>query len=207
MPKVIEFADLLVPPTIRWPTHGDRLFVRPDSPGPDADAEIHADPFSRFVFMMDGYKLAADNLVTAAMEDRIARHDLIYPILFCYRQFLELSLKWQIATYGTSCGVAKPGNGHDLKTLLKCFRNVCHQYGASDNRALAVVSKCVLEFDRMDPNSFTFRYPADKRGDPYPVVTDRIDLTRLKDVMDGIYAYFRGCDGYFDAMQGAQPGY
>jgi len=199
--KSLSFADLANPAPMRWPTRGDRLFA------PDIfdDAEIHSDTVSRFVFLMDGYKDAGDVLVEEALSDDVARNGLVYPILFCYRQFIELSLKWQIEHYGEFCNVEKPGNTHKLHELLRSFRKICHSLGGSDTSALVAVSKCVLEFHRMDKHSFTFRYAMDKSGVAYPVTTDRIGLARLRDVMNGIFGFFRGCDGYFEAVTGAMP--
>lgn len=47
--------------------------------------------------MIDGYKMAADCLVDDADDSERKRNRLIYPIVFCYRHFLELSLKHVIA--------------------------------------------------------------------------------------------------------------
>jgi hypothetical protein len=201
--KTITFADMLTVPKRRWPAQGDRLFEPAVSGAPEA--EIHRDSFTRSVFMIDGYKRAADILVDEAETDHIARGELVYPIIFSYRQFLELSLKWQISTYGSICGIPKPKNGHKLKELFEDFSKICKIYGATDDAALDAVGECILEFDRMDSHSFTFRYSANDKGLPYPVTTDRIDLARLKDVMDGIHGFFRGCDGYFNAAGQAEP--
>jgi hypothetical protein len=118
----------LDPANYRWPTAGDRLLVAATEE--DGGAAIERHGYSRLVFMTDGYKVAADILVEEAIADRISRYDLIYPILFCYRQFIELSLKGLIESYGARVGVRAPGNIHDLKKLLKSFRRVLRQYDA-----------------------------------------------------------------------------
>ena len=41
----------------------------------------------------DGYKTAADTLVNQVAADRYTSDTLVYPIVFCYRQYLELLLK------------------------------------------------------------------------------------------------------------------
>lgn len=89
--RKITFDDLINPEPLRWPSRGDRLFL--SAALTENNAEIHGSAESRAVFMMNGYRLAADRLVDEALADRIDRHDLVYPIVFCYRQFLELSLK------------------------------------------------------------------------------------------------------------------
>jgi hypothetical protein len=196
----ITFSDLLTAPTLRWPKSGDRLFA----PAPDGlpEAKTHSDGFTRFVFMIDGYKRAADILVDEANSDKLAVGELVYPIVFCYRQFIELSLKWQIVTYGSICGIPKPKRNHDLKLLFETFEKICKNYDAADDVALAAVGECILEFQDMDPQSFTFRYSTDNNGRTYLMSPDRIDLERLKDVMGGIQNFFRGCDGFFNDAQG-----
>jgi hypothetical protein len=197
------FADLFNQ-KFRWPARGDRLFVAASDPA--TEAEIHDWTSSRSGFMTDGYKTAADKLVEEALGDRIVRHELIYPIIFCYRQFIELSLKRQILSYGRAVGVGLPRRkDHDLKALLKTFRIMCKEYDSGEDEAIIVVSKCILEFARMDPDSFTFRYATDRLGNLYPVSTDRIDLEKLKDVMDGIGAFFSGSDAYLFHLTDAGP--
>jgi hypothetical protein len=188
----------------RWPTRGDRLFVA--SNDRTENAEIRTDAVSRTLHMTDGYKNAADLLVEEALRNRIARHDLVYPIIFCYRQFIELSLKAQIADYGSLVGISAPEDDpamrrdlHNLKLLLRKFRKMCLLFGEHGVETMTVVSKCILEFHRMDPRAFTFRYAVDKKGEMYPIAEDRIDLRRLKDVMEGLGGFFIGCDSALSA--------
>lgn len=187
----------------RWPTRGDRLFA------PAAhwtqNAEIHAEAAARNYFMTSGYKEAADHMINVTLKDRVEGRYLIYPIVFCYRQFIELSLKNQLADYGGMAGIEPPKRGHDLKALLRAFRKMCRELHGRNDETLIVVSKCILEFARMDPTSFTFRYATNSDGTPYKVSTDQIDLARLKDVMDAIASFFVGSDGYFSEMASAQP--
>jgi hypothetical protein len=91
----MDFEAILHRP-LRWPKAGDQLF-KPSGEW-DGNAHIANHPTTRLVLMLGGYKRAADLLVQHATADRADRDTLVFPIIFNYRQFLELSLKYLIAT-------------------------------------------------------------------------------------------------------------
>ena len=98
----MDFEALLNQP-FRWPKAGDQLFqVSPDW---DGNACVAAHPHSRMVMMMSGYKRGADLMVAQAVQSRPDRDSLVFPIIFNYRQYLELSLKYLISSYGLTVGV------------------------------------------------------------------------------------------------------
>ena len=97
MAKRRTFEELLNA-EFRWPVRGDKPFVA--AADPLENANITGDGFDRLVFMKDGYKMGADLMVEEAEKDRANRDLLVFPIIFNYRQFLELALKYHIATYG-----------------------------------------------------------------------------------------------------------
>jgi hypothetical protein len=105
----VDFEQLAEMP-FRWLKAGDLLFGESET----GHAAITGDPFSRMVFMMDGYKQAGDLLIDAALRNESERPLLVYPIVFCYRQSLELSLKYIITVYGGLAGVAPINNEHDF---------------------------------------------------------------------------------------------
>ncbi|MDP3860085.1 MAG: hypothetical protein Q8Q63_00685 [Phaeovulum sp.] len=109
-----SFEDILKM-DFRWPRHGDTAFVIADNP--DDNANIASCEFSRLVLMVDGYKRGADLMVAETMQDWRWRDLLVYPIIFNYRHFLELSLKYLLATYGRSVGIDPIWNEHNLTKL------------------------------------------------------------------------------------------
>src|SRR5262249_24682285 len=139
----------------RWPSPGDRAFN--SSLDVPSSVGVAQDPFTRMVFMTDGYKEAADILVTKAVEDRPSSYMLLYPILFCYRHFLELSLKYVIVSYGRQAGVPPNTKDHDLDLLWPAFRQVLAYFGVGDEAALTTVEAVIAEFAKIDRDSFTFR--------------------------------------------------
>ncbi len=199
----MDFEAILNQP-FRWPKAGDRLFQV--SPHWDGNACVAEHPHSRMVMMMSGYKRCADLMVEQATRYRPDRDSLVFPIIFNYRQYLELSLKYLISSYGLTVEVDPIWNSHKLTQLWTRFMQVLDRYGADDDHdATTAVAKIVAEFARVDPNSFSFRYPVDTQGQAIELTHDYLDLAALADVMRGVDGFFSGCDGYLDALQSAGP--
>lgn len=196
--------DALLRSEFRWPQQGDKAFL-PAAEWQD-NAHIEQRHHSRMVMMMTGYKKAADLMVARAVDDRADRDALVYPIIFNYRQFIELSLKYLISTYGHTVGVSAIWDTHDLAALWKKLEAVLEGYGHDDDGETdPVVAEIVAEFSKVDPRSFTFRYPVDTKGKPIPVAHEQLDLGALADVMKALEGYFNGTDGYLDSLQSAGP--
>ena len=156
--------------------------------------------------MMRGYKLASDTMVDRAKVSEFDRDLLVYPIIFNYRHFIELSLKYLISTYGRAVGVEPISNSHDLRRLWTAFMAVLAGYEHDDvEETDPIVARVVAEFAKVDPASFSYRYPADNKGNPIPISQEELDLGALADVMLALDGYFTGCDGYLDSLQSSGP--
>lgn len=188
----------------RWPKVGDRPFTQ--SENWEDNAYIDAHGHGRLVMMMKGYKKAADLMVERAVADEVDRASLVYPIIFNYRQFIELSLKYLIATYGPTVGVDAAWKTHDLGELWKTLTTVLDGYGHDDpDQTDPIVAEIVAEFAKVDPKSFSYRYPVDTKGKPIPIAHNELDLSALADVMEALEGYFSGSDGYLDSLRDAGP--
>lgn len=199
----MDFEAILNQP-FRWPKPGDKLFQV--SPHWDGNAYVADHPRSRMVMMINGYKGGADLMVERATSYRPDRDTLVFPIIFNYRQYLELSLKYLISDYGFTVGAEAIWDSHDLARLWARFEEVLEGYGATDDDgATAAVAQIVAEFAKVDPRSFSYRYPVDTRGRAIELAQERLDLAALADVMKGVDSFFSGCDGYLDALQSAGP--
>lgn len=187
----------------RWPRQGDRPFV---VAGASSDnAEIENDGFARLVLMMEGYKKAADLMIEASTGGRYTRDILVFPIIFSYRQFIELSLKFHLATYGPSVGIEPNWRSHDLEELWTAFMTMLDEYGTVDpDEVDPVVAEIILEFAKIDPASYAYRYPVDRQGNPLQIAYSEFHLPTLADVMNGVAGYFTGCDGYLHSMSSEQ---
>lgn len=201
MAKRNKFEEIL-DAEFRWPQAGDNPFTASDDW--TQNATIAQDKFSRLVLMMEGYKKAADLMVEQSIASRADRDFLVFPIIFNYRQFLELSLKYHLYTYGTAVDVAPNWRTHDLSVLWSEFAILIGRYGTPDpDEADPIVSEVVAEFSKIDPQSFSHRYPVDTRGNPIPLEHELLDLARLSDVMQGVANYFTGADGLLDSLASA----
>lgn len=188
----------------RWPMAGDAPFVEADDI--DENANIVESPRTRLVFMMEGYRRAADLMIDRANEDPVDRAYLVCPIIFNYRQFLELSLKYMLVTYGRPVGVKPNWNSHDLEILWREFALLLEGYGTPDpDQADPIVADVVAQFAKIDPASYSYRYPVDRKGQPVPLSLSDLHLPTLKTVMEAVANYFTGCDGYLDNLIANAP--
>jgi len=200
MAKRKSFEEIL-DTEFRWPKAGDAPFVEAEDQLDNANI---ADGFARLVLMTEGYKKAADLMVEEAERDTVERSWLVFPILFNYRHFLELSLKYQLATYGPTVDVEPNWNCHKLEVLWAEFLEMLERYGTEDpDEVDPVVGGIILEFAKIDPGSYSYRYPVDKKGNPVPVAQKDLHLPTLADVMNVVAGYFTGCDGYLGALKDA----
>ncbi len=201
MAKRKSFEDILNT-DFRWPTRGDRPFVVADDPLNNAN--IAENEFNRLVLMTEGYKEGAALMVERSESAGSTRDVLVFPIIFNYRQFLELSLKYQLATYGPPVGVEPNWTTHDLAVLWGAFLEMLERYGTPDpDEADPIVGEIILEFSKIDPASYSYRYPVDRKGNPLPITYRDLHLPTLAEVMKAVAGYFSGCDGYLHNLQRA----
>ena len=83
--------DEILESEFRWPKKGDLPFQQSEQWNKNACLAQNA--IIRLALMTDGYKKAADLAVIQATDSRGDRDFLVFPIIFNYRHFLELSLK------------------------------------------------------------------------------------------------------------------
>lgn len=165
-----------------------------------------------WIIYAGGYYDAASLIWAQTMED--GRPDfLMYPMLFCYRHFLELSLKAILIAYvpgEKTTGI--PGvKKHRILELWKMVRKLTvaasKEAGESgESEDLVRVDEVVEAFEKLDPDSYTFRYPVDQQHLP---VLDGIKMintqhlgpimedvhTTLSGITDFLYEYNRAVDG------------
>ncbi|MDH4120348.1 MAG: hypothetical protein OEV94_01395 [Deltaproteobacteria bacterium] len=188
---------LLSASEIRWPTKGDKLFAVADDPHDNANIT----GAFRFERMIQGYKEAADLMVDKSVSEHHMRDSLVFPIIFNYRHFLELWLKYLLAEYGPIVGIEANWKSHCLGTLWKEFMKVLELNKFDLTESDHVVKENILEFAKIDPNSFSFRYPVDTKGNPVPADYDRLHLPTLADCIKAVDGYFYGCNEYLGNLK------
>ena len=129
MAKKQAFEDLLET-DFRWPTAGDNPFVR--SENWFDNAIMPKEKNHRMANMTRGYKQAADLMVSSTTENRFERDAIVFPIIFNYRQYIELSLKYLISEYGPNVEIDPIWNTHDLARLWSEFSKILERYGTPD---------------------------------------------------------------------------
>ena len=179
---ILETDDL----ESRWPKDGDRLFIESEWA---YDAHIVRDPGERFYRMPMGYKRAGDILVDQAATDVADRPNVIYAALFCYRQFIELSLKHLIEEFGRG-KVYEPRNTHDLSRLWERFMFVVDERGSNEWIGLDTAQRLIAEMHDADHKADGFRFPTAADGAPFIFGDRGIDLANLREVIQGLGNFF-----------------
>ena len=193
-----SFTDLLEE-DFRWPAIGDKLF---SAKQPAYGAVLSHHPEERLHHLTGGYKLAADLLVEQAEAQAWRRPKLVYPIVFCYRHYLELTLKSVLQQYGPLGDLTSSWSHHRLDNLWRDYRALLCVVGGetSADETTGVVEQCVAKFAKVDPASDAFRYPTRRRGQPFGTELEILDLISLRDTMQGIENYFLAVDGFLNSL-------
>ena len=111
-----------------------------------------------------GYKKAADVLVEYVIEKREHLDELIYPIVFLYRQYIELQLKSIINETNRMPRQKKSiPIHHDIVQLWDETSSMCKKL-LPNIKIKPGAKKIIKEFMKIDPKSDAFRYPTGKNG-------------------------------------------
>jgi hypothetical protein len=189
---------------LSFPKAGDLMFVASAS-GAHVDPLKFADPtglnerqlMGRWSLYAIGFREAADRLVNGLQADEMASTPgaaLVYPILFCYRHYLELDLKGLISSvlwwsYAFSDidqdtlqkGEKRASKEHRLKTLWETLKKLhpgCDAWAADQDRN--AFEALLFEVDRHDPSSQAARYPIDIRGNQTLAALTVVDVGIVK---------------------------
>lgn len=190
-----------------WPQKGKTLFTTTDKYLEFAHVGW-GDVGVQFYGFIKGYKDAADKLVEEAIKSKnIAILDTyVYPVLFLYRQFLELSMKDIYLSYSNHDLEQKIKTiskvSHDLEKIWFIIKPIIQEGNTGDNTddTLEIVEDYINQFNSFDKSSFRFRYPIDKKLNPTIEKEDRIDLANIKARMTELESFFFGIDGMLDEL-------
>src|SRR3954465_614898 len=122
----------------------------------------------------EGYREAADKLVQEVVETGVNQDILVFPISFLYRQYIELQLKHIISESRIFLdkGASFPEHHkiHDLwNTANALMARIIKDHDQSISEYISKadiknIKEIITEFVKVDPDSFSFRYPKDKEG-------------------------------------------
>jgi hypothetical protein len=166
-----------------WPRAGDDPFAIADNSRLVARVNFTFDePWGGYA---EGFKRLAD-LGVAHIEQTGHSHDyLVYPVIFGYRHFIELSLKEIIrnCTHLLDKPVVIP-NTHDLSVLWDTAERLLKELELEDPTTFRDVRECLARFVELDATSEAFRYPVKRNGDAtLPPELKDFDLGQVRDVV------------------------
>ena len=148
--------------------------------------------------MINGYREAADLLVAQTELRPYLASNLIYPAIFSYRHSLELHLKYLLGAHGSLAGEAPDFTSHRFKDLwprcrrlIKLFAQGCEPSALKD---LEAVGARIVEFDSVDPNSYSFRFAQNTRGQPIRLQLNTIDLPNLRTIVASLHNFLECAD-------------
>lgn len=163
-------------------------------------------PAINWTIYTSAYRMAADRLIDSLADDHSEIDFLIYPILYLYRHYLELSLKGLIRD-----GVSlldwgrKPPEGHGLNNLWIQAKGVINAAARLDGQKepnLSIIDNCIKRFAEADPTGEFFRYPRHRDDKPIEHKVSRINVRLLRKEMDNtvqeIEMWANGISAYLD---------
>jgi hypothetical protein len=174
-----------------WPRKGDLLFKGDDDWWHNACLNFLPDQWGMYA---DGYKRAGDLLVEYVKNAHRDQDILVFPIVFLYRQYIELRVKEIIRDGNQLLGIPESfPKHHKIDELWRECRKILEKLwpeGPTDD--LDAVEECIQQFSQKDPSSMAFRYPTDKHGNRSLPDLRHINLRNLSDVIDRIASLLDG---------------
>lgn len=166
----------------------DTLFVKKE------DASLYT--IDSDMYIQNGYASASAMLLTLVRlsKDRYIRECYIFPIMFCFRQYLELTMKDSILYLRLKRTIVNSGEsnleGHDL---LKLWNNLKMYFDKNDS-TIKNVQRIIEELNSVDNNGEVFRYGSSltKRVLNKNVEMPLIDVDILYDRILQLYGFFEG---------------
>jgi len=171
-----------------FPQKGDTLFQGGLDINLNADISYWNKDLSGYA---KGYKDAADVIVNGVIEGNRSYTFrvpyLVFPVVFLYRQYIELRLKEAILL-GIRINYEQHGlpKHHRIDEIWKHARPYMEEVSLSPHDDLDALEACIQEFCLLDPDGMAFRYPADKEGKPHLPEWTVINLKHLGETMEKI---------------------
>jgi hypothetical protein len=132
------------------------------------------DPKGDFAVFARAYALAADRLASRLLEEPRFSDYEAYPVMFLYRHAFELFLKhiiYAAAVFAMFADLDRSAcalkNTHDLPKLSGAAADLLgclFPHDASLRLAMDSAMQTAREFEEIDPESYSYRYPIDRKG-------------------------------------------
>jgi hypothetical protein len=164
----------------------------------------------------NGYRKAGDMLVERIIEDNVSTRAsldaIIYPIVFLYRQYLELRLKDSIIQTQLLLDVdVKLPKHHSVVALWEKLKTLLAQADpqatVAGKSTLGAIEECVNQFSKVDPSSTAFRYPVDKDNNPSLPGMNNINVRLIYQTMENISSNLEGIALHISGMLDSKAEY
>jgi len=186
-----------------WPSRTDSFFAPEQEWWHNACLGWSHDQWATY---SDGYLRASLVLLDHALSEGHDLDILIYPIVFNFRHYVELKLKYLIVAASDLLDMRQAfPHTHDLTNLWGTTKPLLAQvFAGQDHGELLSVSRVMRELAGADPSSEVFRYPADKHDSPHHGADRRIGLGRFRSTAQNLSAFFEGCDAAIQEYRDAK---
>ncbi|MEO8767579.1 MAG: hypothetical protein ABI363_04460 [Nitrosospira sp.] len=222
----LSFVDNLIDSfePLKLPSTADKLFTDESSDWWNTALINHDLYGDRWSVYATGYKDAADILVEHVKTGNRHQDFLVYPIMFMYRQYLELMVKniirlaWKLLDEEEDDDLGS----HDISMYWKKCMEILERVSPGDStESLNHIGRLIKEFCEHDPSSFAFRYPVSKPHKSTKKRTktltglERINLRNVQEVIDKVSGLLGGAEAQIDyyldvkadMMASCSPGY
>ncbi len=188
-----------------WPSPDDDLFGGRSSNW-RAVAYTEGDWGANPSMYAAGYRDAAEILVSQVTATGHHADSLVYPIMFLYRQYIELRLKHIAVAAARLVDDDLPSEGvllsHDLERLWAHCRAALEKDGGGPASDLENAERTLKQLIWADRGSYAFRYATDKKGNrSLPPELRGIDLGHIREVMSGVSNLLEGITDHLDYQQ------
>jgi hypothetical protein len=153
----------------------------------------------------------AVNLLVDHMVKTKKRNFLVFPTIFLFRHYIELSLKEIIINNWEYLDISKPfPSGHSIDYLWKICRECLDKVDAdidpgiisSEERKkqLDDLEADLKKFSEIDPDSEHFRYPVDKKGNAIEI-NEKLLIEVLRELPEMTQRISENLDGIGSGIQ------
>jgi hypothetical protein len=179
---------------VPWPRPGDRLFAD-DGGGWNACVGWSDNQWYGYI---EGFRLGARILAERVAETEREQDYLVYPIVFGYRQALEVALKHLLSKGSQFIDGKVKVTGHSLLRLWAQCRPMLEKvWPDGGSEELDAVEGVLKQFEAKDPGSTVFRYPLTLEGAPSLPNAEQINIVNFAEVAERAFALIDSCRSEF----------
>jgi hypothetical protein len=190
----IEDWEERLPPK---PVPGERL-IKHDAPDWQNNAWLKG--WAPWHACGEGFRKGARRLVEFVDTTGTDQDYLVYPIVFSYRHYLEIKLKELILLASDLLDEEEPKklfDTHDLCNLWTWCRSLLQRLpldGTAGPQERQAITEMIDEISKVDPGSYSFRYPVDKKGEPsLPADLVYLNLGHFSNQVERVASCLEGC--------------